>query len=63
MGYGKRGQDHIVAGVFIFSLAKLWAVAAGIAIWVIGQWALTRAAGYDDQLSKTGLRSRRDEPN
>lgn len=47
----------IVAGVFIFSLAKLWAAAVGIAIWVLGQWALTRAARYDDQLSKTGPRS------
>jgi type IV secretion system protein VirB3 len=47
----------IVAGVFIFSLAKLWAAAVGIAIWVIGQWALVRAASYDDQLSKTGPRS------
>lgn len=47
----------IVAGIFIFSLAKLWAAAVGIAIWVIGQWALTRAASYDDQLSKTGPRS------
>ncbi len=47
----------IVAGVFIFSLAKLWAAAVGISLWVVGQWALSRAASYDDQLSKTGPRS------
>lgn len=47
----------IVAGVFIFSLAKLWAAAVGVVIWVIGQWVLSRAASYDDQLSMTGPRS------
>jgi type IV secretion system protein VirB3 len=47
----------IISGIFFFSLAKLWAAAVGIAMWVIGQWALTRAASYDDQLSKTGPRS------
>ena len=47
----------IVSGIFIFSLAKFWALVVGIAIWVVGQWALTRAAHYDDLLSKTGARS------
>lgn len=47
----------IVAGVFIFSLAKLWAAGIGVVLWVAGQWALSRAARYDDQLSKTGPRS------
>ncbi|MDA8093943.1 MAG: conjugal transfer protein TrbD [Betaproteobacteria bacterium] len=47
----------MVSGVFIFSLAKVWAAGVGITLWVVGQWALTRAAGYDDQLSKTGPRS------
>lgn len=46
----------ILAGMFIFSLAKLWAAAVGIVLWVIGQWALSRAATYDPQLSKTGTR-------
>ncbi|WP_297451458.1 conjugal transfer protein TrbD [Ferrovum sp.] len=46
----------ILAGMFIFSLAKLWAAAIGIVLWVIGQWALSRAAAYDPQLSKTGAR-------
>ena len=46
----------ILAGMFVFSLAKLWAAAVGIVLWVIGQWALSRAAAYDPQLSKTGAR-------
>lgn len=47
----------VVAGVFIFSLAHAWAAAIGIAMWLIGQWALSRAAAYDSQLSMTGARS------
>jgi len=47
----------IIAGIFIFSLAKLWAAIVGIALWTIGQWALSRAAAYDPLLSKTGSRS------
>ncbi|SCC93192.1 putative Type IV secretory pathway, TrbD component [Thiomonas sp. X19] len=47
----------VIAGVFIVSLAKLWAAAIGITLWVVGQWALTRVARYDEQLSKTGLRA------
>ena len=46
-----------LAGVFILSLAKLWAAAVGITLWVVGQWALSRAAAFDPQLSKTGRRS------
>ncbi|QKE39989.1 MAG: conjugal transfer protein TrbD [Ferrovum myxofaciens] len=46
----------ILAGVFIFSLAKFWAAAIGITLWTVGQWALSRAATYDPQLSKTGVR-------
>lgn len=46
----------IVAGIFIFSLHKLWAAGVGIGLWTVGHWALTRAATYDPQLSKTGSR-------
>lgn len=46
-----------LAGVFVFSLAKLWAAGLGIGLWVIGTWALSRAASFDPQLSKTGRRS------
>ena len=49
----------VVAGVFVFSLAKLWAFAAGIALWLTGQWVLSRTATYDPQLSRTGPRSLR----
>jgi type IV secretory pathway TrbD component len=49
----------VIAGVFILSLAKLWAAMVGLTIWTIGQWALARAASYDPQLSKTGPRSLR----
>lgn len=47
----------VIAGVFIFSLAKLWAAAVGIILWIAGHWVLVRAAKFDPQLSKTGLRS------
>lgn len=47
----------IVAGVFIFSLAHVWAAIVGITMWIIGQWALSRAAAYDPQLSQTGVRA------
>ncbi|OYV31519.1 MAG: conjugal transfer protein TrbD [Thiomonas sp. 20-64-5] len=47
----------IIAGVFIFSLAHVWAAVMGITMWVIGQWALSRAAAYDPQLSQTGIRA------
>lgn len=46
----------VVAGVFIISLAQLWAAILGIVIWVGGQYFLARAAAYDTQLSKTGPR-------
>lgn len=46
----------ILAGVFIFSLHQLWTAVIGIAIWVLGQWALAQAAKYDPILSKTGRR-------
>ena len=49
----------VIAGVFILSLAKLWAAIAGFVLWTIGQWALARAASYDVQLSKTGVRALR----
>jgi type IV secretion system protein VirB3 len=49
----------VIAGVFILSLAKLWAAIAGLVIWTVGQWALSRAAGYDSLLSMTGPRSLR----
>ena len=47
----------VIAGVFIFSLAHVWAAVIGITMWIIGQWALSRAAAYDPQLSMTGVRS------
>lgn len=47
----------VIAGVFIFSLAKVWAAAVGITLWMAGHWVLVRAAKFDPQLSKTGLRS------
>jgi len=46
----------IIAGIFIFSLAKLWAAIIGVTLWMVGQWALSRAAAYDPVLSKTGSR-------
>lgn len=46
----------VVAGVFIVSLAQLWAAIVGIVIWVGGQYFLSRAAAYDTQLSKVGPR-------
>lgn len=49
----------VIAGVFILSLAKLWAAVAGLTLWTIGQWTLSRAAAYDPLLSKTGPRSLR----
>lgn len=49
----------VIAGVFILSLAKIWAAVAGIVIWTAGQWSLSRAASYDALLSKTGPRSLR----
>ena len=47
----------VIAGVFIISLAKIWAAVLGITIWVLGQWGLSKAASFDPQLSKTGRRS------
>lgn len=49
----------VIAGVFIISLAKVWAAAIGIILWIAGHWALVRAAKFDPQLSKTGPRSLR----
>ena len=46
----------VVAGVFIISLAQVWAAIVGIVIWTGGQYLLARAAAYDVQLSKTGPR-------
>lgn len=47
----------VIAGVFIFSLAHVWAAVMGVAMWVLGQWGLSRAAAYDPQLSQTGIRA------
>lgn len=49
----------VLAGIFIFSLAKLWAAVIGVALWLVGMFFLTRAGRYDPQLSKTGIRSLR----
>lgn len=49
----------VLAGIFIFSLAQLWAAIAGVAIWLVGMFFLVRAGRYDPQLSKTWIRSLR----
>ncbi len=49
----------VIAGVFIISLANIWCAVLGIFLWLVGQWALSKAATYDPQLSKTGPRSLR----
>lgn len=49
----------LIAGIFILSLAKLWAAILGVALWMVGSWGLARAGRFDPQLSKTGLRSLR----
>lgn len=49
----------VIAGVFIISLANIWCAVLGISLWLVGQWALSKAATYDPQLSKTGPRSLR----
>ena len=46
----------VVSGVFIVSLAQVWAAILGLAIWVTGQYFLTRAAEYDTQLSQVASR-------
>ena len=46
----------VIAGVFIFSLAQVWAALVGILLWVVGQWGLAQAAKFDPLLSKTGAR-------
>ena len=47
----------VLAGIFIFSLAQLWAAVIGIVLWVFGTWGLAQLAKYDPILSKTGKRS------
>ncbi len=47
----------VLAGIFIFSLAQLWAAVIGIILWVFGTWGLAQLAKYDPILSKTGKRS------
>jgi len=49
----------VLAGIFIFSLAQIWAAIMGVALWLVGMFFLTRAGAYDPQLSKTGIRSLR----
>lgn len=49
----------VIAGVFIISLANVYAAIFGLLIWLVGQYGLARAATYDSQLSKTGPRSLR----
>ncbi len=46
----------VISGVFIISLAQLWAAIVGIVLWVVGQYFLARAASYDTQLSKVAPR-------
>lgn len=47
----------MLAGIFIFSLAQLWAAAVGIVLWLTGMFFLVRAGRADPQLSKTFTRS------
>jgi len=47
----------VLAGVFIFSLHAIWAAVMGVIMWLLGHFALIRAARFDWQLSKTGARS------
>jgi len=49
----------VLAGIFIFSLAQIWAAIMGVALWLVGMFFLTRAGAYDPQLSKTGIRALR----
>lgn len=49
----------ILSGIFILSIAKLWSVIAGVVIWLVGMFFLTRAGQTDPQLSKVGVRSLR----
>lgn len=49
----------IIAGVFIISLAKLWAAIFGVTLWMLGMFAINKMAKHDPQLSLTGLRSLR----
>jgi type IV secretion system protein VirB3 len=44
---------------FIFAVLTWWATALGVALWMTGQWGLARAAVFDPQLSRTGLRALR----
>ena len=46
----------VIAGVFVFSLAQLWAFGTGLVLWIGGQWGLARAAAYDPSLSRIGPR-------
>ena len=46
----------VIAGVFIISLAQLWAAVFGVLLWVFGQWGLAQLAKFDPLFSKTGLR-------
>jgi type IV secretion system protein VirB3 len=46
----------LLAGIFIVSLAKLWAAIIGVIVWVVGQYGLSQAAKFDPQLSLTGRR-------
>ena len=46
----------VIAGVFMFSLAQLWAFVVGVVLWLAGQWALAQAAKYDPLLSQVGPR-------
>lgn len=46
----------VIAGVFIISLAQIWSAILGLVIWVTGQYFLSRAAGYDTQLSQVAPR-------
>lgn len=49
----------VISGVFILSLHAIWAAIAGVLLWIVGMFALSRAGAYDPQLSKVGPRSLR----
>jgi type IV secretion system protein VirB3 len=49
----------ITGFTFIFAVLTWWATAIGVVLWIAGQWGLARAAVFDAQLSKTGIRALR----
>jgi len=49
----------IIVATFVFAVFSWWALAAGVVLWSVGSWGLARAAAFDPQLSRTGVRALR----